>query len=61
MATAGKSVKPRVQKVRRIITGLELHDCTSGFKCFRRQVLEAIDFVQPARPTIAVMKPTTSR
>ncbi len=27
----------------RIITGLELHDCTSGFKCFRRKVLEAID------------------
>lgn len=27
----------------RIITGLELHDCTSGFKCFRRSVLEAID------------------
>lgn len=27
----------------RIITGLNLHDCTSGFKCFRRSVLEAID------------------
>lgn len=27
----------------RIITGLDLHDCTSGFKCFRRTVLEAID------------------
>lgn len=27
----------------RIITGLDLHDCTSGFKCFRRSVLEAID------------------
>ena len=27
----------------RIITGLDLHDCTSGFKCFRHSVLEAID------------------
>ncbi|HPG39043.1 MAG TPA: polyprenol monophosphomannose synthase [bacterium] len=27
----------------RLITGLPLHDCTSGFKCFKRQVLEAID------------------
>lgn len=27
----------------RIITGLDLHDCTSGFKCFRRNVLTAID------------------
>ena len=27
----------------RVITGLHLHDCTSGFKCFRRSVLEAID------------------
>ena len=27
----------------RIITGLQLHDCTSGFKCFRRSVLEAIN------------------
>lgn len=27
----------------RIITGLPLSDCTGGFKCFRRQVLEAID------------------
>lgn len=27
----------------RIITGLPIHDATSGFKCFRRQVLEAID------------------
>ncbi|MEJ2483163.1 MAG: polyprenol monophosphomannose synthase [Gemmatimonadota bacterium] len=26
------------------ITGLPLKDATSGFKCFRRQVLEAIDF-----------------
>lgn len=27
----------------RIVTGLELRDCTSGFKCFKRQVLESID------------------
>jgi dolichol-phosphate mannosyltransferase len=27
----------------RMITGLKLSDCTSGFKCFRRHVLEAID------------------
>lgn len=26
----------------RVITGLPLKDCTSGFKCFRRHVLEAI-------------------
>jgi dolichol-phosphate mannosyltransferase len=27
----------------RIITGLPVHDATSGFKCFRREVLEAVD------------------
>lgn len=27
----------------RIITGLPVHDLTSGFKCFRRKVLEQID------------------
>jgi len=27
----------------RLITGLRLSDCTGGFKCFRRQVLESID------------------
>jgi dolichol-phosphate mannosyltransferase len=27
----------------RLITGLKLIDCTSGFKCFRREVLEALD------------------
>ena len=27
----------------RIITGLKIKDCTGGFKCFRREVLEAID------------------
>jgi dolichol-phosphate mannosyltransferase len=27
----------------RVITGMPLHDATSGFKCFRRKVLEAID------------------
>lgn len=28
----------------RIVTGLNLRDSTGGFKCFRRAVLEAIDF-----------------
>jgi dolichol-phosphate mannosyltransferase len=27
----------------RIVTGLPIKDCTSGFKCFRREVLENID------------------
>jgi len=27
----------------RIVTGLNLHDCTSGYKCFRRSTLEAIN------------------
>ena len=27
----------------RFITGMKLSDCTGGFKCFRRSVLEAID------------------
>ena len=27
----------------RVITGLPVHDSTGGFKCFRREVLEAID------------------
>ncbi|MDD2319521.1 MAG: polyprenol monophosphomannose synthase [Geobacteraceae bacterium] len=27
----------------RIITGLKVSDCTSGYKCFRREVLEAIN------------------
>lgn len=27
----------------RLITGLRISDCTSGFKCFRREVLERID------------------
>lgn len=27
----------------RIITGLEISDCTGGFKCFNRKVLESID------------------
>lgn len=30
----------------RVITGLRLRDCTSGFKCFRREVLETIDIDQ---------------
>ncbi len=27
----------------RWVTGLQLHDCTSGFKCFRRSTIESID------------------
>ena len=27
----------------RLVTGLSLRDCTSGFKCFRRHVIESID------------------
>jgi len=27
----------------RLVTGLRVHDCTSGFKCFRRSVIEAFD------------------
>ena len=27
----------------RVITGMPLHDATGGFKCFKREVLEAID------------------
>lgn len=27
----------------RLITGLQVSDCTSGFKCFRRSTIEAID------------------
>lgn len=30
----------------RVITGLEISDCTSGFKCFRRKVLESIDLAR---------------
>jgi dolichol-phosphate mannosyltransferase len=28
----------------RFVTGLPVHDCTGGFKCFRREALAAIDF-----------------
>ncbi len=28
----------------RLVTGLPVRDCTGGFKCFRRKVLESIDF-----------------
>ena len=28
----------------RLVTGLKIHDTTSGFKCYRRIVLETIDF-----------------
>jgi dolichol-phosphate mannosyltransferase len=27
----------------RVVTGITIKDCTSGFKCFRREVLEALD------------------
>ncbi|MGI9149163.1 MAG: polyprenol monophosphomannose synthase [Chloroflexota bacterium] len=27
----------------RLVLGLSVHDCTSGFKCFRREALEAVD------------------
>lgn len=27
----------------RLVTGLQVRDCTSGFKCFRRSTIEAID------------------
>jgi dolichol-phosphate mannosyltransferase len=30
----------------RVITGLTISDCTSGFKCFRRSALEAIDLTR---------------
>jgi dolichol-phosphate mannosyltransferase len=30
----------------RWVTGLQLRDCTSGFKCFRRSTLEAIDLLR---------------
>lgn len=28
----------------RLITGLKIHDCTGGFRCYRRKTLEALDF-----------------
>lgn len=31
-------------KYARVVTGLPLSDATAGFKCFRREVLESIDF-----------------
>lgn len=31
-------------KYARVVTGLPLSDATAGFKCFRREVLEAIEF-----------------
>lgn len=32
----------------RFVTGLPVHDCTGGFKCFRREALAAIDFTRIA-------------
>jgi len=32
----------------RIVTGIPVHDCTGGFKCFRREALAAIDFTRIA-------------
>lgn len=32
----------------RFVTGLPIHDCTGGFKCFRRAALEAINFAKIA-------------
>lgn len=32
----------------RLVTGLPVHDCTGGFKCFRRKALESIDFTRIA-------------
>jgi len=28
----------------RVVTGLRITDCTGGYKCFRRAVLESVDF-----------------
>jgi hypothetical protein len=28
----------------RFVTGIPVQDCTAGYKCFRRSVLEALDF-----------------
>jgi dolichol-phosphate mannosyltransferase len=30
-------------KYAKFVSGLPIHDCTAGFKCFRREVLEKID------------------
>jgi len=30
-------------KYTRIVTGMPINDCTGGFKCFRREVLESIN------------------
>ncbi|MDD5747756.1 MAG: polyprenol monophosphomannose synthase [Actinomycetota bacterium] len=32
----------------RLMTGLKIRDCTSGYRCYRREVLEAIDFSRMA-------------
>jgi dolichol-phosphate mannosyltransferase len=28
----------------RLLTGMKLHDCTSGYRCYRSEVLRSIDF-----------------
>ncbi len=35
-------ISTMANKYTRFITGIPINDCTSGFKCFRREVLEAI-------------------
>ena len=35
--------QPRRQRLRAARAGVDVHDLTGGFKCFRREVLEAID------------------
>jgi glycosyltransferase involved in cell wall biosynthesis len=39
----------------RIVTGLPVHDCTSGFQCIRREVLEAIGVPQLRRQGYAFL------
>ena len=40
---AAARAKPRRQRYTRLLLGVEVRDLTGGFKCFRREVLEAID------------------
>src|ERR1700753_4465469 len=43
----GGAVRRRISRggsvYSRLVLGVEVHDLTGGFKCFRREVLEAID------------------